>query len=460
MSGRDAVPDPEILAANEHAPAMDPDDARVSGFQPPSIAAGGVSAFVFRTIELVAATLLVIVTGRLMEPAGRGLYALASLTMSLLLLPLGPVWVGNVVEMVRRRVPLRGLLGGSLVIAAVGGVATGIVALAVAPLFGDKWWVVALPAAVTPFLLLLKYEEGFYTGLGHVRAVNFVRVARAVLPLVFIAPPLLAGASPRTAIAIWTVSFVVLPLLILVPLRILVGRPRLPDDRRYYRRVITYGAKISGLNAVDTVNDRVGLLALAVFASDAAVGIFSIAIAAAQVLLVAPQALALSAFRRIGISSAEPSAALTARAIRHSILLTTVGSIVALPVVIVGVPWAVGDEYDEVPLLFALLIPNAVFLAALTSLYTYFQVQAKKPGTLLRIGGCALAANVGLSIALAPLWGTKGVAIAASCAGALGGAVAVLAFRNESGTRLRELLPGRAEVEDYIALVRGVLRRR
>jgi O-antigen/teichoic acid export membrane protein len=460
MSGRDAVPDPEILAAEEHAPAIDPDDARVSGFQPPSIAAGGVSAFVFRTIELLAATLLVIVTGRLMEPAGRGLYALASLTMSLLLLPLGPVWVGNVVEMVRRRVPLRGLLGGSLVIAAAGGVATGIVALAVAPLLGDRWWVVALPAAVTPFLLLLKYEEGFYTGLGHVRAVNFVRVARAVLPLVFIAPPLLAGASPRTAIAIWTLSFVVLPLLILVPLRILVGRPRLPDDRGYYRRVVTYGAKISGLNAVDTVNDRVGLLALAVFASDAAVGIFSIAIAAAQVLLVAPQALALSAFRRIGISSAEPSAALTARAIRHSILLTTVGSLLALPVVIVGVPWAVGDEYDEVPLLFALLIPNAVFLAALTSLYTYFQVQAKKPGTLLRVGGSALAANIGLSIALAPLWGTKGVAIAASCAGALGGAVAVIAFRNESGTSLRKLIPGRAEVEDYIALARGLLRRR
>jgi O-antigen/teichoic acid export membrane protein len=458
--GGDPGPDPETLAAEERAPAIDPDDARVSGFQPPSIAAGGVSAFVFRTIELLAATLLVVVTGRLMEPAGRGLYALASLTMSILLLPLGAVWVGNVVELVRRRVPLREVLGGSLVIAAVGGVATGLLALAVAPLLGDRWWVVALPAVVTPFVLLLKYEEGLYTGLGHVRAVNLVRVARAVLPLVFIAPPLLAGASPRTAIAIWTLSFVVLPVLILVPLRSLAGSPRLPGDRRFYRRVVTYGGKISGLNAVDTLNDRVGLLALAVFASEAAVGIFSIAIAAAQVLLVAPQALALAAFRRIGISSAEPSAALTARAVRHSILLTVTGSLVAIPVVLVGVPWAVGEEYDEVPLLFALLIPNAVFLAALTSLYTYFQVQAGKPGTLLVVGGSALAANVGLSIALAPLWGTRGVAVAASCAGAIGGTVACLAFRAESGTRLRALLPGRGELKDYAALARSWLRRR
>lgn len=438
----------------------DTDAARVAEFEPPSIAAGGVSALIFRIVELFSLTLLVILTGRLMEPAGRGLYALASLTTTLLLLPLGPVWVSNVVEMARRRVPLRELLGGSMVIAAVGGLATGLVALAGAPLLGDRWWVVAFPAAVTPFMLMLKYEEGLYTGLGHVQAVNLIRVARAVAPLAFIAPPLLAGASPRTAIGIWTLSFVALPVLIFVPLRSLLGTPRLPRDRRLYRRVITYGGKISGLNAVDAVNDRVGLLALAVFATDAAVGIFSIATAAIQALLIAPQALALSAFRRIGVSSPEPSAALTVRAVRHSILFTLGGSLLVLPLVFVGVPWTVGEEYGDVPLLFALLVPNAVFLAALTSLYTFFQVQAMKPGTLLWVGGSALAANVGLSIALAPLWGTWGVAIAASCAGAIGGSVALRAFRRESGTRLRELIPGRGELEDYVALVRSWSRRR
>ncbi len=449
--------------AEERLPAGDGEDtdaARVAGFEPPSIAAGGVSALTFRIIELVSLTLLVILTGRLMEPAGRGLYALASLTTTFLLLPLGPVWVSNAVEMARRRLPLPEILGGSMVIAAVGGLATGVIALAVAPLLGDEWWVVAFPAAVTPFMLLLKYEEGFYTGLGHVRGVNLIRVARAVVPLLFIAPPLLAGASPRTAIAIWTLSFVALPAVIFVPLRRLVGGPRLPGDRGFYRRVVTYGAKISGLNAVDTVNDRVGLLALAVFATDAAVGIFSIAIAALQALLIAPQALALSAFRRIGVSSPEPSAALTARAVRHSILFTLAGSVLLLPVVFIGVPLAVGDEYDDVPLLFVLLIPNALCLAALTSLYTFFQVQAGKPGTLLRVGGCALVANVGLSVALAPLWGTWGVAIAASCAGLIGGSVALVAFRRESGTRLRELIPGRGELADYATLLRSWKSRR
>ena len=145
---------------------------------------------------------------------------------------------------------------------------------------------------------------------------------------------------------------------------------------------------------------------------------------------------------------------------RHSILCTAAGSLILLPLVLVGVPWTVGKGYEDVPLLFALLVPNAVCLAALTPLYTFFEVQAKKPGTLLKVGGCALAANVGLTIALAPMWGTWGVAIAASLAGAVGGGVAVRAFQTESGARLREVLPGRGELEDYVALAASFSERR
>ena len=454
MSTPEADERPSIgVGADEPTPTADPDGGRVADFEPPSIAAGGLSALLFRIVELCSLILLVVVTGRLMEPAGRGLYALASLMTALLVLPLGAVWVSNVVEMTQRRATLRELFGGSLVIATVGGLATGAVALAVAPLLGDRWWVVAIPAVATPFLLLQKYEEGLYQGLGHVQAVNLIRVANAVLPLVFIAPALLAGASSRTAIAIWILSFIALPLLILAPLRSLVGGPKLPRDRGLYRRVVTYGIKISGLNAMDTVNSRVGLLALAAFATDAAVGVYSIALAAELVLVMAPQALALSAFRRIGVTPPEPSASLTVRAMRHSILLTSAGALILLPIVFVGVPWAVGAGYEDVPLLFLLLIPHALCWAALTSLYTFFQVQAKQPGVLLKVSGCTLVANVALTLALAPAWDTWGVAVAASLAGVVGAAVAFHAFHAESGTRLREVSPGRAEVADYVALL-------
>jgi O-antigen/teichoic acid export membrane protein len=405
-------------------------------------------------------TSLVIVTGWLLEPSGRGIYALAALMVTVLMLPLGPVWYGNVVEMNQRGIALRELVGGSIVIAIAGGACTGLAALAGAAFLGDRWWVVAFPAAVTPFLLLTVYQEGVFTGIGHVRAVNLVRLARSVLPLVFIAPPLFAGASPKQAIAIWTLSFVAMPVIIYFPLRRLAGRPQLPADRGYYRRVIRYGGKIAGLNAVDALHDRVGLVILAIFASDAAVGVFSIAIAGRQALLVGTQALHLSTFRRIGTDSSEGSAALAARTVRHAVLLTTTSSLALLPVSFVAVPWVLGAGYEDVPLLLVLIVPSAITLAAMYPLYTYFQIQAAKPVTLLKVALMSLTANIAFTLALAPAWGIWGVGVATVLAAVVQLGIALRAFRAEAGQPLRAMVPGRAEVADYVGLAMAIKRRR
>jgi O-antigen/teichoic acid export membrane protein len=448
-----------VVSARADTPKPAAPDAAQPGFTPPSIPAGGLEALLFRCVELLSTTLLVVFTGRLMGPAGRGLYALASLTTLVLVLPLGPVWYGNVVEVTRGRLSLPEIFGGSIVIATVGGIVTALVALGFSVTLGDRWWIVAAPAGVTPFLLLMSYQEGLFMGMGHVRAVNLLRIARAVLPLLFIAPALLAGAPARTAIEIWLLSFIVIALATSVPLRAYVGRPRLPRDRAYYRRVVTYGGKISGLNAVDAANDRVGLLALAVFRGDAAVGVFSIAIAGLQVLLTATQALALSTFRRIGTESPAASAALTARTVRHAILLTSAGILVLVPASFVAVPLALGKGYEDVPVLLLVLVADAIYLAALYPLYTYFQVQATKPATLLKVGGSALLANVALTAALAPHWGIWGVAVAATLAGTLQFTVALRSFGAEAGVSLRDVVPGRPELADYVWLA-ATLRRR
>src|SRR5829696_3387728 len=122
--GRRPAPEPWARSsAREHAPSRrvhlpmpqspastaQPQEERAGPFRQPSIAAGGLDALVFRGIELVSKVLLVVVTGRLMEPAGRGLYALASLSISLCGLPFGAVWLANAVEIARRRVVVREL---------------------------------------------------------------------------------------------------------------------------------------------------------------------------------------------------------------------------------------------------------------------------------------------------------------------------------------------------------------
>jgi hypothetical protein len=153
--------DGAAAASTRRSPPKGDDDAHLARGRSRSIAHSGVEAALSRVVVLVCLVALVIVTGRLMEPAGRGLYALATVAAMLCGLPLGSVWVANAVEIARRRTALSEIYGASMVIALVGGVATAVVAVSISPALGDRWWIVAFPAAVTPFMLLARYQEGW-----------------------------------------------------------------------------------------------------------------------------------------------------------------------------------------------------------------------------------------------------------------------------------------------------------
>ena len=96
MSGR-RVPSPGVA------------DEGVAEFEPPSIASGGLEALLFRATELVSLVLMVVFTARLLGPSGRGLYALASLSIGLCQVPFSSVWVANAVELARKRATPREL---------------------------------------------------------------------------------------------------------------------------------------------------------------------------------------------------------------------------------------------------------------------------------------------------------------------------------------------------------------
>jgi O-antigen/teichoic acid export membrane protein len=211
----------------------------------------------------------------------------------------------------------------------------------------------------------------------------------------------LADASVRTTIIVWELAFVLLAITAWFRLRAFVGSPQFPRDRGIYRRVTKYGLTISGFRIVEVLNERSGLIALGIFATDATVGVFSIAVAATEVLLLATEALALSTFKRITSGTREESAALTIRTMRHAVLLSGAASVVVIPAVYVALPWVLGPGYGDVPLLLLLLTPNVLCLAAVRPLYGFFQVQAEKPSSLYRVVAAALAINTVLNVAIA-----------------------------------------------------------
>jgi O-antigen/teichoic acid export membrane protein len=424
-------------------------------FNPPSVARGGIEAIGARILELTGQVALVLVTARLMGPAGRGLYALASLTAVLCSLPLGSVWSANAIEVAKQRTSLPELLGASVVIALVGGVATALVAFAVAATLGDRWWVVAYPAATAPLILFARYGEGLYQAIGHVRAVNVITVGRVLLPLALITPPLLADADDRTSIAIWTLWLVVLPVLIYPPLRRTVGGQRMPAEHGLYRRLVTTGVKLSVANTALMMSPRIALIALAVFSGDAAVGVYSLAVAAGDVLYLTTNSLVSASFRGIASRERAASIALAARSIRHTLLLALAVAAVLVPGVYLLLPHLVGEGFDDVPGALAILVPGVLGLSSFWVLHTFFTVQLGRPAIVTRIALVTLAANAALCLALVPPLDLWGAALATTIANLVCAALSFWTFRALSGVRLWTLLPGRAEVRDYVELARS-----
>jgi O-antigen/teichoic acid export membrane protein len=443
----------------QQAPSDDRPDAEREGFKPPSIATGGFEALIGRAGVLLSQMFMILLTGRFMGPSGRGLYALASLSVGLCQVPFGSVLVSNAVELARHRATPRELSGISIVVAFAAGTVTSLVAFAVSPLLGTRWWVLALPSLVTPFVLLRAYQEGLFQALGNVRAVNVLRIGRSLLAVVFIAPPILANASSRTTIVIWELSFIVLAATAYFRLRSFIGGPQFPRDIGVYKRVTRYGLTISGFRVVEVLNERNGLIFLAAFATNATVGVFSIAVATTEVLLLSTDALQLSTFNRISGGSREASAALSVRTTRHCILLAGAAGLVVIPVAYFALPWVLGSGYDDVPLLLILLLPNVLCQAAMRPLYSFFQVQTEQPAKMFRVVASALVTNVAANLALVPVWGAHGAAVAASVAMIVGAVVAFRAFTAETHSTWADLLPKRDDAMDYVRLLTMLLRR-
>jgi O-antigen/teichoic acid export membrane protein len=422
-----------------------------------SIARGSAEALLTRGVEVVLQVALLILTARLLEPAGRGLYALASLVALMCALPLGSVWTANASEFAHRRTALPDLLGASTAIALVGGTATALVALSFAPMVGGELWVIAIPAAIAPLLLLARYQEGLYQTLGHVRAVTAMILGRVMLPLAFMTPALLAGADARTAVALWAFSLGLLPLIVYVPLVRRIGGVRVPLTPTLYRRVVGTGLKLAVGNSALLLTSRMAFIALAIFTGNAAVGVYSVAVAAADILLVGANALDISSFRSIATRELRGAADLTLRSVRHSGLLAVAGALVLVPLTAVIVTPVLGAGYDDVPLLLAILAPGVAAHAAVTVLDAFFAVRLDRPARVTAIAVVVLATTVPLTFVLVPFAGAWGAALAATAGNLVGAALYVIAMRRAAGARIRDFVPGPAEVRDYAGFARRAL---
>ncbi|MEO5732486.1 MAG: polysaccharide biosynthesis C-terminal domain-containing protein [Rubrivivax sp.] len=319
-------------------------------------------------------------------------------------------------------------------------------------------WILALAA---PLLLLAPNLAGLWLGAGRMGPMAALSLAPPWLALALLAPwwlvavigvgpPDGTGLALQTVLGSWVAAKVLVALALLGVLwrAAMLVRPGLAA----LRRELAFIATIGMTNVVALANYRVGLFVVERTLGLSATGVYSIAVAVAELLWFVSSSLTQAVYGRIGTKDRAVAAATTLRAVHLSLAALLLFAPLLMLAAVWVLPQLLGAVYAESLLPLAILLPGVSLFGGASALSAYFTNHAGLPSWPARVALLSLLLNAALSVLLVPRLGMAGAALAASLSYGL--AVALLAglFVRHAGLPARRLLPGAALRRDLVAI--------
>ena len=408
----------------------------------------GLYTFVMRMLNVVCAAGLGILTARLLGPAGKGIYALPSVEAGLIVSAF--TGLGSAVSyfMLNRRTGpaiLRPafITSGAFVI---------VGALAIVPiafLAGQRW--AALPAIISlPAAAAINLASGYAIGIKRVRYSTTLQVAVTVFTFLLMAAGLfLVARSASVAIGVWIAANIIIGVIAILAMlwhaRRLNGSDA-PGTIEFAR----FGVKVGFVQLISLLNYRADLYIVAILTNAASLGLYTVAVSAAESLLVPTQVAALVTSPHIGSLDHESAARLAARCVRNNLLvaLLVCGLLFAFAYPIVGLLY--GSAFlPVVPVLQTILV--GVFVLSLGSpMASYFTLKLGKPEIPMWLAGSSALICIAVSLALVPSMGIMGAAIGSTLAYVCGQTAAIWYFSRLTRVGVRDILiPNRTDMAVY-----------
>lgn len=461
----DREPPPEPAPAPPLEPDLAPAPAR-------PLTGGAVMSAASRITVAATGAAATILVARLLGPTGTGDYALAQTLIMLLTIAttLGVEhgityyvsshrWSAAEAYRSAQRVALvSGLAGAALGLGA---------RLAVPSAFGDlSVATVAVAVAALPFALSWLYATYLALATDRYEAYALPPALQsatalgtvAVLAVLFEAPGAVAG---------FTLAHVVTALVVALTVGRRLTAPggshATTTERRPLRSAISFGIKGYLANALQFLNYRIDVFVLASVAGTAAVGQYSVAVAATSVMWLLPQALSEVLFPRVAAlrtqADAEGDATrvfVETKSLRHTVLVVVVSTLVLAAAIELLVVPIYGADFEPAIELGLILLPGVALIGIAGTLSATI-VGHGKPVYSLAIALITTPITIALYAILIPAHEATGAALASSISYALSFVLAAVFYRHVTGAALLpRLTPTRSELADYRALAPAI----
>lgn len=418
----------------------------------------GLYTFVVRAAKIALTAALAILTARALGPAGRGIYALPGVEAALVGSAFGGLSSATTYFLLNRN-PNKSLLRAIFLATFALVVAAAIAVVPLAYLAGQAS--AAIPAIlVLPSFALLNLASGYALGVKRVRFSSTIAALQTFFTIaVMLAAFLLAARTPAVAIGAWVAGSTISGIVSLAYI-LMHGNSRLngPDTigiREYWQ----FCLKVTSVNVVTLLNYRADLYIVALFLPPAALGMYSIAVAGAESLLVPTQVAALVTSPHIGGMEVREAALLTARCVRHNLLISIV---VCVPLFIFAEPVIrvlYGPKFVPLVPAFDILLIGVLVLSLSSPVSSFFTLKLGVPQVTLRLATLSALVCIATTIALVRDLGMAGAAIGSSAGYVVGQTLGLWYFakRARIGARLM-LLPTASDALVYWSFLTRVLR--
>jgi len=373
----------------------------------------GLHTLGIRLVNMVFAAALGIMTARLLGPEGRGVYALPIINSGFVVAFLGGLSTATSFMLLNKKYG-RGVLRVALQTSLLFFIAGAGVVTAIAFIAHQAW--AALPAAlVLPSACAISVATGYWFGVHRVQSANRLRLALTLVTLLLMTVGLIFIArNPTVAITAWLGANLLVGGATL--LDVVLHARHLPADQVPFWPYFSFASKIGTIGIVQLLNLRADIYVVALFTTPAALGIYGVAVAGAESLLIVTQVASVVTMPHIGSLDQEQAALLTARCCRNNFMLAIViciGIIAAAPL-LVGLLYGHAFSGAVLPLRVLLIGVAGTSLGGVIS--SFYTIQMGNPRVVLVVSGASAAACIILSILLVPKMGILGAAIGSTVA--------------------------------------------
>lgn len=192
-------------------------------------------------------------------------------------------------------------------------------------------------------------------------------------------------------------------------------------------------ATIGLTNLVSLLNYKVDLFLVEHFLGRAPTGVYSIAVALAELMWLVSSAVTTAAYARIGSAGRAQAAALAWRAMRSSVLVLLAISPLLWAIAAWWVPVLLGEPYRPAMPLLAVLLPGVALYGGASALSAWFTNHAGRPMVPARLAALSLVINVAVSLVAIPRLGPMGGALATTLSYTVTMIVGAIWFARASG---------------------------